>query len=284
MSLLKCVNASPPDNGSAKDWFLYKNQVLTESMRIFRERHPWFQFKKQDMFFNLGGVCNIPKVNFVLQKSEDVGKVLRALNNERTIVFKKTVGHSGREVHILCRPGKNKYIDCLLTKISISVENLQEWVNESECIVEESLSSFEEPIPLDFKCYLVGGKVKYLAIINRNSVKPIICYLCAENLNKIYFEEIFSDPPRVWIEGFGDVSEVTKNRARLAIGEAERVAHNYLNVQDIIISLDMYVTSSGEGYKTWLGEITPRPGALHSNWLKRQFILDLFEIEASNAG
>lgn len=258
-----------------KEWFEWKNQLLTASMNEFIKQNPWFKFKKQDIFNNLKNKCNIPKIYSTTNSPNELKKSIAEIGN--SFVLKKTKGHSSKEVLVLQR--NQDYYYCFLTKEQYTIDSLIEWSNASECLIEESLSSFEESIPFDFKCYLIDGKVKYIGVFNRSFSTTQLCYFDAKNLTQIPFNYIFSSPPKMWLEGTGHYSNSLLERISLAINEAETIAKSHLQVQGLIVSLDMYVTKKGNNYQTWLGEITPRPGALHSNWLKIQFMKDFFEIQ-----
>lgn len=270
----------PQKNATPQELFKWKNEVLTRSMQRFRQRHPWFQFKKQDIFNNLGDKCNVPRVFSTLNYSYEISDIIKYFsNNKNTIVFKRTMGHSSKEVKILSVTDKPDEFKCLLTKSDVNIESLEKFVIAGECIIEESLSTFEELIPFDFKCYVIDGIVKFVLVVNRNATVPLLSYFDAKTLMPVPLHEIFGDIPKIWTEGVAPFSRSLTERMKIAIDEAERISNELLNSKGIIFSLDMYVTPYENNYKVWLGEITPRPGALHSNWLKKNFVEKLFEID-----
>lgn len=275
MLLSEITSNPPPDDSTAREWQEWKNQALSTSMKIFLERHPWFSFKKQDIFQNLRERCSVPSIYAITQPGDKISSCVP--RDLQMLVFKKTVGHSSKDVHVLRRLKDSETYECFLTKRKISNSDLQEWADTNECIVEQSLSSFQEVIPFDFKCYLVDGVVKYVGVFNRNATKTVLAYFDAQSLKQIPFADVFADVPNIWFEGFGPYSQEFLRRIILAKQEAERIANDVLNVSGIILSLDMYVIPSECGFKVWLGEITPRPGAIHSNWLRRSFVRNLFD-------
>lgn len=219
--------------------------------------------------------CNVPAILATTRPGQKISDVMPT--DLEMVVFKKSVGHSSKDVHVLRRNKDSQSYECFLTKSLVNFTDLQSWIDSNECIVEQSLSTFQEIIPMDFKCYLIDGSVEYIAVINRNSTKPFLSYFDAKSLEQINFNDIFADIPRNWLQGFGPYTPELRNRIHLAKAEAERIARETLNVRGLIVSLDMYVTPRGNEFQVWLGEITPRPGALHSNWLKRDFVRKLFK-------
>lgn len=260
----------PSTTDSATRWNEWKTNVLSESMRTFKERHPWFHFKKQDIFNNLSEKCHIPQVLYTGAPS-GIASTLQHLDHN--IVIKKTTGHSSKEVLVLQKTQDQWH--CLLTNEKHSCMTLMEWAQGGEVLIEESLGCIEEAIPLDFKCYIANGKAQIIAVINRNTSITTLNYFKSTDLKKIDLSEIFLAPPKAWIQNDTTTSMNLRGRIELAKLEAERIASTNLNCDGLLVSLDMYVQPVPTGYKTWLGEITPRPGALHSNWLKKEFIEDL---------
>lgn len=266
-----------PFDDEPKSWFDWKNDSLTKSMKIFQSRHPWFDFKKQSIYENLKDECSIPIVHMISKDVDLLDDFL--IKNKGPIVIKKTMGHSSKEVLVLFPIGDNLY-QCFLTKSKKTIGEIKLWLDGSEWLIEESLSSFEEVIPFDFKCYLINGVVRYVGVINRNGASTMLSYFDAVTRSQIPFSSIFSSPPTSWIEGCSEYSSYFYERMDLAINESQRIARECLKVEGILVSLDMYVTRYSGANKVWLGEITPRPGALHSNWLKKKFIIELFNKNA----
>lgn len=275
MILATITQHVPAASATAKEWHEWKNASLTTSMQCFLQRHPWFSFKKQDLFQNLSRFCNVPSIYAITRPGMNAKDVF---DGNDLVVFKRSIGHSSKEVRVLRRSVSSDSYDCLLTRSSVTLADLQAWIDTTECIVEQALTTFQEPIPFDFKCYLVDGVVKYVGVINRNGPKTSLAYFYADSLDQLPFSKIFSAIPSVWSEGFPPYSEELKLRMRLAKAEAERIAFQALDVRGLLVSLDMYVTPMESSFKVWLGEITPRPGALHSNWLTRSFIHSLLDL------
>jgi hypothetical protein len=263
-----------PKSLDAKDWFEWKNTLMTLSRDEFISRHPWFDYKKQTIYKQLNALCNIPKVYIVSNAREDLIKFLKLANGQ--FILKKTIGHSSKEVLVLTSLGDGKF-QCFLTKSKKEISEICDWLGSSEWLLEESLSCFEELIPMDFKCYVVNGRVRSVGVINRVGAATLLTYFDAETFEQIPFNKIFSEIPNIWVEGFGPYSASLKERITVAINEAERIAKNHLNISNIFISLDMFVTRNEQGYTPWLGEITPRPGAVFNNWLKSDFVISLFD-------
>lgn len=270
MNKIKALDRKPSDNENLKTWNQWKQDVLTESMQEFKKRHPWFKFKKQDIFINLGKKTKTPKTLY-LGKYNDSQEAIKNLDQ---FVIKKTTGHSSKEVLVLQK--KEDGFICSITKNFHTKETITEWAEGSEIIIEESLSTIEETIPIDFKCYLINGKVEFILLINRNNHTPTINLFNAKNLEQIKITEFFSAPPNIWLEGSPTVSMNMKTRLNLAKKQAEEIGSELLNCGKILVSLDMYVKNSPDGFTTYLGEITPRPGAIHSNWIRKKFISELF--------
>lgn len=268
----------PVDDSGLREWNLWKNSTMTACQNAFVDRHPWFKFRKFDLFDNLAGQVKIPKIyNRSLLTDEKKSSFFDAMSLygvSGNVVVKEVYGHSCKEVKIFDLASVvDGTIYEHLTKSRVRVGEVERWWLESQCVVEEYLGGCDELIPLDFKVYCVDGRARYIAIVDRNFEKPIFTFVRCSDLRAIPWDEIYPDKPRhMWSESV-DMSPSLLKRVVRAMDEAERICRDVLSVHGILVGIDTYSLPEGAVY---LGEITPRMGAMHGLWLKKKFIRQLF--------
>jgi hypothetical protein len=189
------------------------------------------------------------------------------------VVVKEIYGHSSKEVKIIDLDSFDglSYYEAL-SKERVRIETINLWWLKNTCIVEEYLGAESEVIPYDFKVYCVDGQANFMDVVDRNHTNPQLTFLDCRTLTIVPWDTIYPDKPlKMWDEGSCLESEVIV-RASKAIQEAERICKKVLDVEGILVGIDTYSLSDGEAY---LGEITPRMGAMHGLWLKKNFIKSL---------
>ena len=168
-----------------------------------------------------------------------------------------------------------------LRKELLTKQEILTWLDSCAYIIEESLSQPTEIIPFDFKVYFQNKKAKVCVVINRNTERPTLTFYDAEKTKIIPWCDIFSDrPDKQWFEGKQIASNhFNEKRVKNAVSVANNIIHNNISAEHLFVSLDLYSMSDG---RVFLGEITPRPGAMHMFWLKKTYCEFLFETKKPN--
>lgn len=276
MLLKDRASSAPLHSDDLQAWNDWKAELVTDSQKEFVRRNPWFSFSKEELFKNLEGKIRVPQVLWQNRGtpgasfSEAFAQIGVRPESLRYFVVKELRGHSSQEVKVIAYDDRLKSFYDSLVGTYLSLEDLDEWLRGKQFLIEESLYTVKEPIPLDFKVYCGEGRARSVLCIDRNHGKPILTYIDPTTGTVIPWSSVFRYPRfSKWVEG-PEVSEDRVNRAKFAASFAEdQIKH--LSSNDLFISLDLYVLKADEAY-TYLGEITPRPGAVHANQLTVDFI------------
>lgn len=247
-----------------------KKKLIQFNFLKFKEQNKWFDFHKDCLQRNIGKFINIPDC-YEVKEFSDIKN-----SNENFFVLKSTIGFSSKEVLILCKNNESYY--CLLNKKNYTVSDINNFISnsKSKVICEQYLGGLEETIPMDYKCYMFNGKVKYVLVINRSSGTPLIKYFHPETYEPIELSEIFASKVHGFVEDpKKEFSKELTKKIQLAVEYAQNEAAKFIDCSNIFLSLDFYVTSN-QGYKVWLGEITPKPGILEHNQLHLEKIEYLY--------
>jgi hypothetical protein len=280
----KLLDVYPTDNATTKELFDWKDVAMTESQNRFKARHKWFGFRKYDLYDNLSDTCNIPRLfNRQALRSNmqhaEIEKIISELiaSGETSVVAKEIYGHSSKEVKVLDLTLWPDTVFDHIAKQSLSVKSVLDWMVEKKCVLEQSLSCADEVIPFDFKVYCVDGIGIAVSVIDRMAIKPIIGLFDISSQRLIPWEMVFlGGRPQQWSE-MKSVDTSLVDRIHAAKDEAERVcASGELDVSNLLVGLDMYVPISNTPTKVFLGEITPRMGIFHANYLTKSFMDFLF--------
>jgi hypothetical protein len=264
---------------SLKIWQEWKSIVMTNSQNLFKERNEWFKFRKFDLYDNLSNKVNLPKIYYRSNSannrkkfSEVINNILIEYNDIKSVVIKQVYGHSAKEVSVLdLSDFANGAVFDMLHKTKLEIEKIDRLFLKFDYVVEQSLATNNEPIPFDFKVYCLGGFGRAVAIVDRNSEKPIITFVACDNWAIIPWDHIYADrPDNLWNEGV-ILGGVEIERAKMAAKEAERIC-SIVNSHDLFIGVDTYVPLNTENRDVYLGEITPRMGAIHGHWIKKSFL------------
>lgn len=251
-----------------------KAEIIKDYFIKFKEQNKWFDFHKNTVYEKLGSKLNIPECKIITCLDDILS------TGYQTFVLKNTIGFSSKEVLILTKEKENLYY-CFLTKKTYTLEDIKNFIEESKSkvIFEEYIGGLEEVIPLDFKCYLLDGKVKSILVINRNVGRTVAKYFDPDSLQPIPFERIFEHSAYSFYEDKSEAySPSLRERILLVKNYAENQAVKYINCEGIFLSLDFFITpDSNNQYKVWLGEITPKPGILEWNKLKPNAINYFYE-------
>lgn len=251
-----------------------KSLIIKDYFNKFKKQNSWFNFHKDCLYKNLSNKINIPKC-FEVESINDIYAL-----EETTFVLKSTIGFSSKEVLILTKKNDNFY--CYLTKKNYTFKDIENFIQESKSqarvICEQYLGSLEEVIPLDFKCYMLNGKVKLVFVINRSAGTTVVKYFNPTTLKPINFDQIFAQSVYGFIEDQSDsYSSSLLEKIDTVIKYAEIEATKAINCNDIFLSLDFYVTTVNSQYKVWLGEITPKPGIIEHTLIKGDIINYLYK-------
>ena len=251
-----------------------KKSKIQESFLKFKEQNTWFDFHKDCLWNHQRNQINIAEC-FEVKSIDDILELSKS-----TFVLKSTIGFSSKEVLILTK--KDNAFYCFLTKKTYTFEDLEEFINQSKSkarvICEQYLGSLEEIIPLDYKCYMLNGKVKYVLVVNRNSGVAVVKYFDPKTLKTIDFNQIFAQPVYGFVEDHtNSYSSFLLEKIDLVIKYAENEATKAINCADIFLSLDFYVTTVDSKHKVWLGEITPKPGIIDHSLLREDVINYLYQ-------
>lgn len=158
--------------------------------------------------------------------------------------------------------------DCL-HKQDVSAEELEVWYAEAPSLMEEALFTQNEPIPRDFKVYCIDGVPRIVGVFNRNQEgKPEFDLLDLERELFIPWSEIFYWPPeKIQWKTAGRLENTLVDRA-IQAGQFAKDILPMIDATDLFMSVDCYVV----GANVYLGELTPRPGAVHAPDLRERFI------------
>lgn len=265
---------TPADDADNDAWNEWKASVVTESQAEFVRRNPWFSFRKDDIAKNLGGKLAVPAVFWsnrgVAGKSitEAFAEIGRDPKVMRTFVVKELRGHSSKEVKPLVYDDRFDAFYDGIGKKYLSLADMDAEMTGKEFLIEQSLYTVREPIPLDFKVYCGEGRVRAILVIDRNHGKPILTYIDPVSWERMTWKQVFRWATfKSWAEGDEPTPDVIE-RAKAAAVFAED-AIGTVNAKDLFLSFDLFVLAPDDIY---LGEITPRPGAVHANKLTIDFI------------
>lgn len=276
----------PPPNEPLRAWQEWKNLAMTASQDAFKERNPWFTFRKEEIFEHLGGTLPVPRLLHRPTAGEfaPFSSVLAALDVPRMVdkvVVKGSQGHSGRQVKVLDLSEWPHRARCLLHKADHTPAELDAWLQDRPFVVEEAISCREEPIPRDFKVYVRCGEPRIVATMDRNPAKTVLTFIDCRSWLRIPGSEIYAGEfPAQWQEG-GRLSDELVARGRLAATFARHVVRA-VDAEDLFLGIDTYVPADAPD-KAWLGEITPRSGTLYGPWLRVRFMQYLFIDDATMA-
>ena len=271
------VGPPPSESEDPEVWNTWKAAYLTRSQQEFRTRHPWFTFSKDEIHRHLDpkvravGV-RVPQVLAVARGPAtsfmDVyARVLREHPGIRHIACKELRGHSARQVKVLEIDADGMACHDHLARARATLPELAAWLDGKSFLIEKGLYRPTEPIPFDFKVYVHRGVARSVLVVDRNREKTSLTWLDAVTWAHLPWREVFWYPgfPK-WTEGMAPDAGLVA-RARVAAEAATRLVP-LLQVSDLFVSLDMYVKPE----RVFLGEITPRPGALHANRIRIPFI------------
>lgn len=270
-----------PDNGNYwyEIWNEWKAYCLTRSEQIFIRRNKWFHFSKEDIYQNLGDLIPVPQTLYCnpaltnVRFSEALAHANISLDHHNSLVVKRLKGHSSNQVKVLLFSRETGKIFDILHKEELTLVQIDEWCRLGPFLIEQSLYSEREPIPIDFKVYFRNGDPMVVAIFDRNEEKIRISYVCAKTWSYLPWSEIFVNPSfQKWVEGVEPHDDIVR-RAGVAVSASSKII-TAINAEDLFVSLDTYVAVD-EPEVVWLGEITPRPGAIHANKLTTGFIRKL---------
>jgi hypothetical protein len=253
---------------SAKQLHEWKRETMTISRDQFLRRHSWFQWRKDDCYTHLRSQCDVPDI-YSTSKGLNIDQ-LRTL--PPTFVLKKMHGHSSKQVLILTKDGDD--YSCLLTRKTFNFEDLESWVEDELVITEKYLGDYSTAIPLDFKFYVVDAVPTHMVCINRVTPRPSIAFFTLPNFRRKATGEIFSEKSKNWLSMEIEFSTSFYLQAQACYEVAKQHATTVFHSKGVLFSLDYFYSDIDK--KVYLGEVTPRPGALYDNWLKKSFIEELF--------
>lgn len=273
------ITPPPARDADLRLWQDWKQAIMTSSQASFLQRNPWFTFRKEEILQHLGAALPVPHLLYVSARdgarrfSEVVaGLDLAPLGHK--LVLKGSLGASTKEVKLLDLADWPVRARCLLRRDWHTPAEIDAWLGDRDFVVEVPISCESEPIPRDFKVYVHRGEARIVAIMDRNHAKTVVSMIDCRSGLKIPGHEIFpADYPRKWKEGrrLGDGLAARAARAAAFAPAVVRATH----AEDLFVSIDTYVPADAPD-TVWLGEITPRTGALYGNWLRRRFIEYLF--------
>jgi hypothetical protein len=277
------AGVDPPPSGSDDPdlWNAWKAEYLTRSQREFCARNPWFTFSKDEIFRHLGKRVQAAGVGVprVLAVARGAATSFRAtwdrVRHDNPglchIACKELRGHSARQVKVLEMAQDGAGGHDHLARAAVTTADLAAWLDGRPFLIEEGLYRPTEPVPADFKVYVHRGAARAVLVIDRNGEKTTLTWLDAVTWEHLPWREVFWYPsfPK-WAEGAVPRGPLVA-RARVAAAAAERLVP-LLQLSDLFASLDMYVPQGGRPGEVLLGEITPRPGALHANKIRIPFI------------
>ncbi|KPQ31421.1 MAG: hypothetical protein HLUCCX21_03555 [Porphyrobacter sp. HL-46] len=273
------VEKPEDSDGSHEVWNEWKAYCLTRSQKIFTQRNQWFNFSKEDISKNLGSFTNVPEIFFISNEKDDccfsdaVSKIGLEITHDVSVAIKLLRGHSSKEVKILSFPDWPNSCFDLLHKSHFTIGEVDKWSLSAPFLIEQSLATEAEPIPLDFKVYYRCGLPVTVLVMDRNGQKTRLSYLSAQDWSYIPWSDVFIYPYfKDWEEG-GCPSDKIILRAKTAVSNSKKIIP-LVNASDLFVSLDMFVPVNKPDI-AWLGEITPRPGAIHANKLTTKFIRQL---------
>lgn len=270
----------PPEPGdSLRVWQAWKHLAMTASQEAFVARNPWFTFRKEEIFEHLGGTFPVPRLLYRSKAgaARRFSSVLAALDVPRSaerLIVKGSQGHSCREVKVLDLADWPHRARCLLHKADHAPGELDAWLRDRPYVIEQAISCAEEPVPRDFKVYVRCGEPRIVVSIDRNGPQAVLTFIDGRTWLKIPGSEVYAGrfPPQ-WRRG-GRLSDELVARAHRAAAFAAQVVRA-VHAEDLFVGIDTYVPADAPE-TVWLGEITPRMGALHGNWLRVRFMQYLF--------
>lgn len=269
----------PGPDADLRAWQAWKHDILTTSHDMLLQRNPWFTFRKEEIFERLGD--RLPVVPLLYSSRRDGWRRFSELVESfdlpalgHRLALKGSLGHSNEQVKVLDLAKWPKQARCLLHKVRHTPAELDEWVEGRPYLVEPALFSADEPICADFKVYVHNGRSRLVLMVDRNKAITRIGYIDCRSWLQIPLVDVFPGPvPAHYLER-GRLDDRAVARAQCAASFAPSVARA-MDAEDLFMSVDTYVTADAPD-RAWLGEITPRPGGLDGNWLRRRFLEYLF--------
>lgn len=206
-----------------------------------------------------------PEPLFIKSKKYNykMGRIVDCLNKEY-IVLKIDNNCSTYGCYLLKKINSNEFY-CKFKNNKYTNEEIVNLIHENdEIICEEYLHDYDDNIPLDYKCYTIGGKIHYIIIINRNFKNTNFCVydnICKKFLKKddwCYYSTIeYNYFENHLLENLNKVYDFVK-----------KISNDY-NVP--FVSYDLYIIKK----KILLGEITLHPGLLHHSIIKISILKNL---------
>jgi hypothetical protein len=268
----------PAPDAELGAWQAWKHEIMTASHGALLRRNPWFTFRKEEIFEQLGGT--LPVVPLLYSSRRDGPRRFSSLVESldlaalgHKLVLKGSLGHSNQQVKVLDLAKWPERAKCLLHKVRHTPAALDAWAEGRPFLIEPAISAPSEPICADFKVYVRRGRSRVVLIVDRNREKPRIAFVDCGSWLQIPLSDAFASlPPRY--EDRGRLDDRMVARARRAATFAPEVARA-IDAEDLFLAVDTYVPKDAPD-RVWLGEITPRPGGLDGNWLRRRFLQYLF--------
>lgn len=269
----------PGPDADLRAWQAWKHDILTASHDTLLRRNPWFTFRKEEIFERLGD--SLPVVPMLYSSRRDgwrrfsavvEGLDLPALGHR--LVLKGSHGHSNQQVKVLNLAKWPKSARCRLHRVRHTPAELDAWVEDRPFLIEPAISSAQEPICNDFKVFVHRGQARLVLVVDRNQETTRLGYLDCRSWLQIPLVDVFPGAMPSHYADRGRLGDEAVARAQRAAAFAPQVARA-MDAEDLFMSVDTYVSADAPD-RVWLGEITPRPGGLDGNWLRRRFMEYLF--------
>lgn len=200
------------------------------------------------------------------------------IDHDDGFVIKSEAGCSAQDVYVLTKDG-DQYHDLMHGQRYYRVEIMELLAKLPSVIVEQRLINSTGTIPIDLKVYCMGGKPKYILLINRNHKREFGCvFVIGYDIEKKKFDTnplkndrlVLMSSPNETI-----TNELKTSLEDIGINKVATFCNDLLNRLDYreFISLDLFNIDG----VLYLGEFTRTPGAFVYHIFDQDSIETIFD-------